>query len=212
MLPVSDSQTTKNAMYPDVGAVLLAGGLARRMGGQDKGLVELGGKPMASYALEVLLPIAGRCVVNANRNAQEYSRLTPAEVEVIADSREGHLGPLAGLSSAIDHLDTAYVLMCPCDSPFIQSGLITGMIEQALHDDADVVSAHDGVRMQPVFCLAHRRVKPVLDTFLDSGERKIDLWFPMLKFQAFDASAFTESFRNINTLEELAAAEEELGS
>jgi len=198
------------ALYPDVGAVLLAGGLARRMGGQDKGLVSLAGKPMASYALDVLVSVVGQCVINANRNTEAYAAIAPQGVSVIADSRQGHLGPLAGLSVAMEHLQTERLLMCPCDGPFIEPGLITGMIEQSIKHDADIVAASDGKRLQPVFCLAHRRVKPQLDAFLDSGERKIDLWFPQHHFVEFDAQPYAASFRNINTPEELAAAQEQL--
>lgn len=194
----------------DVGAVVLAGGLARRMGGQDKGLVMLGGKAMASYALQTLLPLVTRCVINANRNSDAYAQLLPGGVGVIADSRSGHLGPLSGLSSAIDHLDTQYVLMCPCDSPFMQAELIMELIKQCKLNDADIAAAHDGERLQPVFCVVHRRVKTSLDAFLDSGERKIDRWFEAHKLVAVQASQYSQSFRNINTEDELAIAEKDL--
>lgn len=202
--------TSKSARHPDVGAVVLAGGLARRMGGQDKGLVMLGGKPMASYALDILIPIVRQCVINANRNAEAYSALAPDSVTVIADTRSGHLGPLAGLSSAIAHLDTDYVLMCPCDSPFMQAGLVEMLIDHIRQHDADIAVAHDGERLQPVFCIVHRRVQPSLDVFLDSGERKIDRWFLCHELVEVNASHYGKSFRNINTEEELFSAEKEL--
>ncbi len=194
----------------DVGAVVLAGGLARRMGGQDKGLVMLGGKAMASYALHTVMPLVKHCVINANRNSEAYASLLPEGVDVIADTRVGHLGPLSGLSSAIDYFDTDYVLMCPCDSPFMQSELIIDLITQCKLQDADIAAAHDGERLQPVFCVVHRRVKTSLDAFLDSGERKIDRWFDAHKLVAVDASQYTDSFRNINTDDELANAEKSL--
>jgi len=194
----------------DVGAVILAGGLARRMGGQDKGLVLLAGRPMASYALTIIRPRVHQCVINANRNAEAYARLGFDDVPVIADFREGHLGPLAGLSSAIMHLDTEFVLMCPCDSPFLQDGLVDNLISGIREHDADIAVAHDGKRLQPVFCIVNRRVKSSLDRFLDSGERKIDRWFLSHQTVEVDAREYTDSFRNINTAEELAAAEKEL--
>ncbi len=202
--------TDSSVKATDVGAVVLAGGLARRMGGQDKGLVMLAGKPMASYALQTLMPLVGQCVINANRNGDAYATLLPQGVAVIADSRSGHLGPLSGLSSAIDFLDTDYVLMCPCDSPFMQSGLITDLIAQCKFHDADIAAAHDGERLQPVFCVVHRRVKSALDAFLDSGERKIDRWFNAHELVAVEASQYGQSFRNINTEDELAIAEKDL--
>ncbi|MFK7993709.1 MAG: molybdenum cofactor guanylyltransferase MobA [Granulosicoccus sp.] len=193
-----------------VGAVILAGGLARRMGGQDKGLVMLAGRPMASYALATISPLVGQCVINANRNTEVYARLVSAPGLVIADSMSGHLGPLAGLSAAIDCLDTRYILMCPCDSPFLQAGLVRELMHEIHKHDADIAVAHDGERLQPVFCIVNRRIKSSLDSFLDSGERKIDRWFLNHFLREVDARRYVDSFRNINTEEELAIAEKEL--
>jgi len=57
-----------------IGAVILAGGLARRMGGLDKGLLEVAGKPMVQYALDSIRPYAHSLVINANRNVEQYSQ------------------------------------------------------------------------------------------------------------------------------------------
>lgn len=193
-----------------VGAVILAGGLARRMGGQDKGLVPLAGKPMISYALDTILPLVSECVINANRNQQHYAALAPESVHVISDSRDGHLGPLAGLSAALDYLSTDYVLMCPCDSPFLHAKLVASLMHQCAAQDADIAVAHDGERLQPVFIVVHQRVADSLNAFLDSGERKIDHWFLNHSVVEVDATAYIESFRNINSQEELVSAEKDL--
>lgn len=208
-MPETDSSPMAQQVS-QIGAVILAGGLARRMNGQDKGLVMLAGAPMASYAINTVLPLVQQCVINANRNADAYAKLCPDSVSVIADSRPGHLGPLAGLSSAIAHLRTDYVLMCPCDSPFMQTGLIKNLIDQCIEQDADIAVAHDGERLQPVFCVVNRRVQTSLDAFLDSGERKIDRWFLQHKTVQVDASHYALSFRNINTEEERVTAEKDL--
>lgn len=202
--------STNQTRHESVGAVLLAGGLARRMQGQDKGLMLLNGKPMASYALSVLLDRASQCVINANRNQDAYAKLCNSLVPVISDTRSGHLGPLAGLSAGIEHLQTSYVLMCPCDSPFLQAGLVDALVQQCQVNDADIAVAHDGERLQPVFSIVNIRVKDSLDAFLDSGERKIDRWFLAHKLIEVDARNFSDSFRNINTGEELQAAEQEM--
>ena len=193
-----------------VGAVILAGGLARRMNGQDKGLVMLAGEAMASFAVRTVLPLVEHCIINANRNVDAYAQLFPDSVPVITDSRAGHLGPLAGLSSAIAHLQNDYILMCPCDSPFLQAGLITDLIGQCMQQDADIAAAHDGERLQPVFCVVHRRVQSSLDAFLDSGERKIDRWFTQHTLVQVEAQQYAQSFRNINTEEERVIAEKDL--
>jgi molybdopterin-guanine dinucleotide biosynthesis protein A len=91
-----------------IGAVILAGGLARRMGGVDKGLVEVAGKPMVKYALDILTPLVHSVVINANRSIEEYQQFG---VPVVSDTLTGHQGPLAGLSAGINALQCDYVVM-----------------------------------------------------------------------------------------------------
>lgn len=187
-----------------VGAVILAGGLARRMGGQDKGLIEIAGKPMVQYALEIQQPLVDSLVINANRNIAEYERFG---VPVIKDTLADHQGPLAGLSAALEALPCDYIVMCPCDSPFMQTGLTVALIESCVEADSDIAVAHDGQRMQPVFCVVNRRVQNSLNEFLGAGERKIDKWFSSHSLTQVDAAEFAESFLNINTEEERLNAE-----
>lgn len=189
------------------GAVILAGGLARRMGGQDKGLITLAAQPMVAHVLQTVQPLVDHCVINANRNLDAYAEFG---VPVIRDQLEGHLGPLAGLSAGMDALKTDHVFMCPCDSPFLQSGLCRALLQACIDEDADLAVAHDGERLQPVFLVVKQRVKASLDAFLAAGERKIDRWFDELQITQVPASGFTESFRNINTEEERLRAENEL--
>ena len=187
-----------------VGAVILAGGLARRMGGVDKGLVLLAGTPMVKYALDILIPLVDSVVINANRSVEQYQQF---DVPVIADTLAGHQGPLAGLSAGINALPSDYVVMCPCDSPFMQSELIQALIKGCIDNDADIAVPHDGERLQPVFCVVHRRVEASLNAFLDAGERKIDRWFSNHSLFTLDAKAYADSFLNINTEEERLNAE-----
>ncbi len=197
-----------------VDAVVLAGGLARRMQGQDKGLIELGGKAMVSWVVASVSPVVDSVIVNANRNADAYvERLlldTGRAVELVEDSHSGYVGPLAGLSAALHHSQAEHVFMCPCDSPFISSELPIRLVSMALEQDADVAVAHDGERLQPVFCVANRRVLASLDEYLESGERKIDRWYASLNQYTVDCNDMAGSFRNINTEEERLTAESEL--
>ncbi len=202
--PTSDSSYNSIA-GATVGAVILAGGLARRMGGIDKGLVMLAGKPMVQHTLATLMPRLNSIIINANRNFDTYAKLG---VPVVADSYAGHLGPLAGLSAAIVALPTDYIFMCPCDSPFLQLALFDALLNGCMENDADIAVPHDGERLQPVFCVVHRRVLSSLNQFLESGERKIDRWFESHTLHQVPAAAFTESFRNINTEDERLMAEQ----
>lgn len=194
-----------------LGAVVLAGGLARRMGGVDKGLVPLGGRPMIAYALAAVAPRVDAIVVNANRNADAYGALVDVHGgTVVADRHAGHLGPLAGLAAALHALDASRVFLCPCDSPFVAPALVDRLAEACAAPDVDIAVAHDGERLQPVFCIVERHVLPSLETFLASGERKIDRWYAGEAMRAVDCRDLAGSFRNVNTEEERVAAEREL--
>lgn len=199
------------AHQQQVGAVVLAGGLARRMGGQDKGLVDVNQRPMAAWVLDSIKPQVHDIVINANRNQGTYAQLG---CEVIADRHTGHVGPLAGLSAAMHYFGRDYVFMCPCDSPFIDPSIVellgSAFCSQQADHQVDIAVAHDGERLQPVFCLAHVRCLPSLDAYLESGERKIDKWYATQNTVEVPCTSVLNSFRNINTEEERLQAESEL--
>lgn len=193
-----------NANTQTLGAVVLAGGLARRMGGEDKGLVTLNDKPMVTWVLDVVQEVASATVINANRNIERYSVFgVPVIEDVIADFQ----GPLAGLLSGCQHLNTDWVVMCPCDTPFIKTTLIDHLWQAVLSDEQSVFVAHDGKRLQPVFAIVRRTLAPSIKSFLERGERKIDRWYEEVGFVAVDCSKFTDMFDNINTPEQKAVAE-----
>lgn len=190
-----------------LGAVILAGGLSRRMGGIDKGLMKLAGKPMIAHVLDTIRPAVDEIIINANRNAEQYGDFG---VAVHADVRDGHLGPLAGLSTGLALLKSSHVFMCPCDSPFIDPRLVSRLALAVLAGDHDVAVAADNARLQPVFCVVNRRIESSLNDYLDRGERKIDRWFDSVDSVSVACADLEASFRNINTEEERQAAEQTL--
>ncbi len=185
--------------HADVTGVVLAGGKARRMGGTDKGLVPFRGRPMVTWVLDALRPQVHSLVLNANRNAERYASYG---APVLADSREGYLGPLSGMATAMRDAKTVWIVSAPCDSPFVPDDLVARLY--AHHADADIVTAHDGQRLQPVFSLIRVELLESLNTFLDAGERKIDRWFEQHRHARADFSDIPNTFANVNTLEELA--------
>ena len=205
MPTVAEERLTNDTL----GAVILAGGLARRMGGNDKGLIELSGRPMVSWVAEAVKPIADEVIINANRNADSYSQF---DLKVVGDVVGEFPGPLAGLLTGCEHLSTDWVLMCPCDSPFIQTSLIETLWQAARSDaltkTSSIFVAHDGERLQPVFAIVRRKMKHSLRDFLSQGNRKIDQWYKEEGFEEVDCSRFRVMFNNINTEKELNAAEQ----
>ena len=98
------------APLTDVTALVLAGGLGRRMGGEDKGLVDLAGRPMIEFVLDALRPQVGRVLINANRNLERYAAYGHT---VVADRHQGFLGPLAGVLSGLEESGSRYLLTAP---------------------------------------------------------------------------------------------------
>ena len=194
----------------DITGVVLAGGRARRMGGNDKGLVRLAGRPMISYVLDGLRPQVGEILVNANRNLPEYAAL--AGGEVVADLVGDYAGPLAGMASAMQVATRPYVLTAPCDSPFVAPVLAATLHAALVDHDAELSVAHDGERLQPVFALLRRELLGSLLAYLDEGGRKIDTYFASRHMVAGDLSEFPEGFLNVNSPQDRADLESRLGT
>lgn len=191
------------------GAVVLAGGLARRMGGRSKGLVSLNGRPMLSWVTQAIAPAVSRIVINANRERDAHATLGH---DVVPDLHPDHPGPLAGLAAGLAALDTPRVFMCPCDSPFIDAELVRALSRglDGAPDGVSIACAHDGDRLQPVFALVEQGVADSLNDWLARGERKIDAWYAEQGYVAVDCSAFSDAFVNINTEQDREAAERRL--
>ena len=188
---------TRPEAYPReaVTGAVLAGGRGARMGGLDKGLVEVGGRPMIEHVLTALEPQAAAIVVNANRNAREYARYGHP---VLPDRLDGFQGPLAGMASALQAAATDLVLVVPCDSPLVSPALGPRLHAALVKREASVAAAHDGERLHPVFVLLRRSALPGLEAFLARGERRIDRWFAEEKTAVVDFSDLPDMFLNVN--------------
>ena len=196
--------------YPrdEITAVVLAGGKARRMGGEDKGLVEVAGRPMVAHTIDALRPQTAEVIVNANRNAGAYRAITGCRV--IADTMGDFAGPLAGMASALEASTTRLLLTAPCDSPLVTGELGPRLHAAMIRDGAEIAVAHDGERMQPVFALLTRDLLPYLLAFLAAGERKIDTWYATRHAVTADFSDILDTFLNVNTPQERDRLEQRL--
>jgi len=186
-----------------VTGVVLAGGLARRMNNQDKGLVLYRDKAMITYALNAMKAVADSVFINANRNLDQYKQFG---YPVISDQTNTFDGPLAGVLSTMMHADTDIICVMPCDSPLIKAVHLLKLI-QAIDDTVDIAVAFDGERIQPVFFALKSSLQQSLQNYLNQGDRKIDLWQEQHHLIKVDFSQQTEIFLNINTLSELQALE-----
>jgi len=184
-----------------VTGVVLAGGQGRRMGGVDKGLQLLHGKPMVAAVLARLAPQVNEIVINANQNLGTYEGFGH---RVVPDAIGGFAGPLAGLHAGLGAARHPLALTAPCDSPFLPLDLLS-RLRKALGEN-DLAVAKTGDQVHPVFSLVRVSVLDHLSKFLATGGRKIDAWYSTLEVVevAFDDEA--DAFRNINTRDELNSA------
>jgi molybdenum cofactor guanylyltransferase len=193
----------------DVTGVILAGGQARRMGGQDKGLIMLNDKPMIEIIINTFKPQTAKLIINANRNHDHYSQYG---LEIVADELSGFCGPLAGMASALQTINTDYMVTAPCDSPFIPVDLVQRLADALENKSTEISVAHNGERIQPVFCMIKKTLLESLNDYLAAGERKIDRWFEQHNYAIADFSDKPETFENINTPEDIEIALSRLNS
>ncbi|MGI9309943.1 MAG: molybdenum cofactor guanylyltransferase MobA [bacterium] len=199
-MPDDESKTTPIALS----AVVLAGGRATRMGGDDKGLILFRGEPLAARIRDALATQAAEVLINANRNLAAYRRLGCA---VVTDRLADHQGPLAGMHAALAAAAHPWLLTIPCDGPFVRADYAATLLAAAEREGVRLAVAHDGARAQPVHSLIHRDLADSLEQFLHSGERKIDRWHAQHRFALADFSTDPLMFTNINTREQLAELE-----
>ena len=192
----------------DITGLVLAGGRGSRMGGVDKGLQNHLGMPLALHCLLRLQLQVGSAMVNANRNLGAYESMG---VPVWPDSQADFAGPLAGMLVGLEHCETPWLVTVPCDTPNFPLDLVERLAAAAQTEGADIAMAatrepdaqgQPVVQVQPVFCLLKASLLESLQTFLDSGQRKIDRWTAQHRCATvvFDDSA---AFFNANTVEEL---------
>ena len=142
----------------------MAGGRATRMGGVDKGLVPIHGRPMIAWVIDALRPQVSDVLINANRNHDRYGEFA---CPVIDDGDSDFRGPLAGMVSAMQAARTPYIAVVPCDSPLIGGELVARLYAAAASSGAPIAAAHDGERLQPVFALLSCDLLDDLAGYLD---------------------------------------------
>lgn len=183
-----------------ISGIVLAGGLARRMEGIDKGLMPFAGKPMIAHVLERLRPQVDEILISANRETERYAAYG---FPVVADEIAGYAGPLAGLHRGMCVAQYPLLLSVPCDSPLLPADLADRLLKALQQSDADLALATTGNRTHPVFSLCRCSLKDHLFHYLQTGGRKMSDWHASLKVAEVPFDDELQAFANINTPEEL---------
>lgn len=194
---------------PPLTGLILAGGRGTRLGGVNKGLIELHGRPLIEYVLDRLRPQTGAILINANRHHERYAAYG---VPVIPDLEGGFAGPLAGIAAGLATARTDWVVVVPCDCPLLPSDLVARLWQARCTAEADVAVAQAAGRLQPVFALVPVTARAELERRLRAGERKVETWLKAQRLAIADFSDEAEAFVNVNTEEERRAVEERLVS
>jgi molybdopterin-guanine dinucleotide biosynthesis protein A len=180
-----------------VTGVVLAGGRGERLGGVDKGLQLLAGRPAVQHAIDRLAPQVGTLGLSANRNLAAYAAFG---LPVWADHSAGHEGPLAGIHAALAACATPWLVAVPCDVPGFPRDLVARLAAAAEGGAGAVVAS------QPVFMLLSRAQLSALEHFLAHGGRSAWRFAAEAGLRAvrFDDPA---AFAGANTPDEWAALE-----
>ncbi len=192
-----------------VTAVLLCGGGGERLGGIDKPLRTLAGRPLVERVIERVAPQAESLIISANRNAEIYSRYG---YPVVADGAYAGSGPLGGLAAGLAAAVSDDVLCAPGDAPLLPIDL-TSRLDDARHAAQSAVAVvDDGSGIQPLCILLPRTLEANLRAFLASGGRAAHLWLESLRPARADFSHWPRWTWSINTPAEWDAAEHHLAA
>lgn len=183
----------------NITGLILCGGAASRMGGNDKGLIELAGSPLVDIAIGRLSPQVQSIMLSANRNLDDYRRrgLSVLQDADFNDRHQQFQGPLAGILAGLNAMTTDWLMVVPCDCPYFPKDLVATLQQAAYPPNrAAYVEGH------PVFALLPNSVKPALEQYLQQGHRKLGQWLHTI--DAITISIDDETaFKNINTPEDL---------
>ncbi len=204
--------TKTTAMTEDTGipGVVLAGGLARRMGGGDKPLREIGGQTILARVIARLEPQCECLIINANGDPLRFA---PFGLPVIADGVKHYPGPLAGILAGLDWAaahspDAQWILSAPGDCPFLPGDLVVRLREALSAERAELAVAVSQGRPHPVIGLWKVALRDALrEALIVEGLRKVENWTSRYRVAAVSwAVDPVDPFFNANTVEDLAEA------
>jgi len=191
--------------------VLLAGGLARRMGGGDKPMRRIGGRTILDRVIARLKPQCGELILNANGDPARFAEFG---LPVIADNVENFPGPLAGILAALDWTaanrpDVSFILSAAADCPFLPRDLVARLSRARAEQDAELAVAASGGQSHPVIGLWSVALRGELrHALVEEDVRKIDRWTARYKLATVSwPTEPLDPFFNANTMDDIAEAD-----
>ena len=187
-----------------ISAIVLAGGQARRMGGRDKGLIPLAGRPLIAWVLARLAAQVDEILISANRHLDDYAALGHP---VVTDDLPDQRGPLAGIVAAGRRAKGRWLLVVPCDAPFLPLDLACRLLAAARADNTRLACAADARQTHHATMLLHRDLLDSVAARLAQGQLKVQAWQAGQDCAVAHFADAPHAFLNINTPDDLAVAE-----
>ena len=192
-----------------IGGVILAGGLSRRLGGGDKCLRLLAGRPILAHIIERLRPQVDALALNANGDPTRFAAFG---LPIVADSIADFAGPLAGILAGLDWAASrrgiTHVATAAADAPFLPLDLVERLRRSLEKEDSDLACARSAARAHPVFGLWPVALREPLRAAVSGGVRKVDQWTARYRLVPVDfADRPRDPFFNVNHPEDLIEAE-----
>jgi molybdenum cofactor guanylyltransferase len=184
----------------EITGLVLAGGRATRMGGVDKGLVQLNGRALVERVIERLRAQVSTILVSANRSIDTYRGFGFPVLLDADDGLEPFPGPLAGMLAGLRATATPWLTVAPCDAPFLPSDLVRRLADSLGASRAAV--AYAGETIEPLFCLLHVDLAQDLAAALANGDRRAEAWLRGIG-AAPAPFLVPQCFANLNTLQDV---------
>ncbi|TXI05603.1 MAG: molybdenum cofactor guanylyltransferase [Rhizobium sp.] len=196
--------STSSVQDFSLSACILAGGLGTRLGGVDKGWIEVGGIPLVQRVMDCLRAQVNAGLINANRGIDEYARLG---WPVVADGVSDFAGPLAGISAGLDAARTEWVLFVPVDAARLPGDLAPRLCEAVKQNGSPAAFVCTSEGPMPVCCLVSRSLRDGLRQALADGERSVIAWLRGLQAATVLYEEWPLEYWSLNTPEERARVE-----
>lgn len=194
---------TRSAQPGMVTGLILAGGRGSRLGGIDKGLLDLHGTPLVQRVTQRLVGQVGALLLSANRHLDHYRALG---FEPLTDGPYADAGPLAGIRVGLATCVTDWLLTVPCDMPFVPFDLRERLLGAAPQDDCRARVPFDGEHHQYACVLLHGTALVPITTALDAGRRSLRRVLDDIGWLGVDFADQSHAFRNLNTPADVAGA------
>ncbi len=178
---------------PCISAIILAGGEGKRVGGQDKGLLKLNNRTYIEHVIDRIKNQVDDITISANRNIETYKNFCP---QVISDTADTYLGPLSGISSCLPACKHEWVLVVPCDMPYLPDDLASRLYTGITTENIAIATV-DG-KHQLVLLLKKSLHHSLLEN-LQNNHLKLIQWVESQNFLAIDFNTQGAAFHNLNT-------------